>query len=139
MNIKNKKVLIPWIFMAVVLLIIPIGKFVLIPYVWGPIGVNILYSSGERVGKIIKIADRGLIWKTTEAEMVLSQGGFSVTYIWDFSVDNKAPNKNIIKDELQKAFDSGVSVKIKYDQMAGSVPWRSKTTYLIKDIEFENQ
>ena len=129
----------PWIAIAIILIVVPLSRYVLLPFLWGPIGANITYSSGERVGKIIKIADKGLIWKTTEAEMVLSQGGFSVTYVWDFSVDENSINKNILKTDLQKAFDSGANIKVEYEQKAGFVPWRSKTTYLVQDIKFENQ
>lgn len=103
-------------------------------FLWGLIGVNIDYSHGERSVKIIKLSEKGFIWKTWEAEGVLTQGNFGVTYVWDFSVDNWDPNKQKLITELQTAFDTGQTVKVVYDQKGGSVPWRSETPYFVKDI-----
>ncbi len=110
-----------------------LGRFI-IPLIWGPIGVNIDYSEGERTAKIIKISEKGLIWKSWEIEAVLVQEGFAVTYIWPASVDNKDPNKNELLQELNNAFETGRTVKIKYEEKAGYVPWRSKTKYFIRDL-----
>lgn len=107
------------------------GKFI-----WGIIGVNISYSEGERIVKIIKLAEKGLIWKTREVEGVLSQGNFAVTYVWAFSVDNWDPNKEKLVNGIRTAFENDQTVKIKYDQRAGSVPWRSGTTYFVKELGF---
>ncbi len=103
---------------------------------WGIIGVHIPYSSGERSVKIIKLSEKGLIWKTWEVEGILTQGQNNLTYIWQFSVDSNEQKKSEILSLLQKAFDSGETVKIKYVQQAGSVPWRGDTSYFVKDILF---
>lgn len=114
-----------------IFLIVPVGKFL-----WGTIGVQIDYSEGERSITVIKIAEKGLIWKTWEAEGVLTQQGFSVTYVWKFSIDNNDPNKEELLQRLQAVFETGQTIKVKYKQMAGSVPWRGKTSYFIKEIRF---
>ena len=108
----------------------------LVKPIWGLIGVNIQYGDGERVVKIIQLSEKGLFWKTWEAEGVLTQGNVSVTYIWRFSVDDWDPNKEKLVNDLKRAFESGETVKIKYDQRAGMVPWRSHTTYFAKEIRF---
>ncbi|MDD5178122.1 MAG: hypothetical protein PHT54_02475 [Candidatus Nanoarchaeia archaeon] len=132
-KIKNKKTWITFIIIfLVIILIFPVGKFI-----GGLVGVHISYSDGERSINVIKIAEKGLIWRTVEAEGVLSQNGFSVTYVWDFSIDNNDPNKEELLKELQRAFETGQTVKVKYEQMAGTVPWRGKTTYFIKEIRCE--
>jgi hypothetical protein len=104
--------------------------------IWGVIGVNIHYSDGERTVKIIKLSEKGFIWKTWEGEGVLAQEGFAVTYIWSFSVDNWDPNKQQLINDIKTAFETGQTVKIKYDQRAGSVPWRSETAYFVKEVRF---
>lgn len=124
-----------WIIISAIFLAIIFGRLIL-PFVWGPIGVNINYSTGERTAVIIKISEKGLIWKTWEGEAVLSQRGFAVTYIWPFSIDSEDPNKEVLLQKVMRAFETGETVKIAYEEKAGYVPWRSKTPYLIKEIRF---
>lgn len=128
----KKKNRITWIGLGVIIFLLILGKSL-----WGLIGVYIPYSEGERSVVVIKVADKGLIWKTFEGEAVLSQKGFSVTYVWNFSIDNSDPDKEKLLQQLQAAFETGQTVKIKYQQMAGAVPWRGKTSYFIKEIRFE--
>ena len=129
MKSKAKKT---WIILGVVVFLLIFGRSI-----WGIIGVNIPYSEGERTVKVIKLSERGLIWKTWEAEGVLTQGNFAVTYIWTFSVDDWDPNKEKLVNDIKTAFENGQTVKIRYDQRAGSVPWRSSTPYFVKEIRFE--
>lgn len=121
-----------WIIIGIILFLLIFGHSI-----WGLIGVYIPYSDGERSINVIKVSEKGLIWKTWEAEGVLSQKGFSVTYVWSFSIDNNDPNKEELLQKLQRAFETGQTVKVKYKQMAGTVPWRGKTSYFIKEIRFE--
>jgi hypothetical protein len=90
--------------------------------IWGVVGINIPYSRGERSVMIIKFSNKGMIWKTWEGEAVLSQKGFAVTYVWPFSIDENDVNKEEIINQVNEAFEKGVEVKIRYDQMAGTVP-----------------
>lgn len=128
-----KKVLLGFLgFLVVIFLLFPLMGFL-----WGTIGVNFQTSEGERVAKVIKISNRGLIWRTWEAEAVLTQGDLVSTYVWEFSIDAQDPEKGIRLDELRQAFENGKLVKITYEQRAGSVPWRSKTPYFLKGIRYE--
>lgn len=129
MKKRAKKV---WIVLGIIFFLLIFGRSI-----WGAVGVNIHYSDGERTVKIIKLAEKGLIWKTWEAEGVLTQGNFAVTYIWSFSIDNWDPNREKLLNDVRTAFENGQTVKIKYDQRAGSVPWRSGTTYFVKEIRFQ--
>lgn len=126
-NAKKVKISI-----LVILLLITFGRSL-----WGILGVNIKYSDGERIVKIIRLSNKGLVWKTWEVEGVLTQGNFAVTYIWEFSIDNQNPDKEKLLKELSSAFENGETVKIHYDQRAGSVPWRSKTPYFVRDIRVQ--
>ena len=103
--------------------------------VWGPIGVHIQYSEGERKVQIVKVTTKGLFWKTYELEGIIAPGrGIATTYVWDFSIDNADPHKDELFQKINNAFQNGITVKVKYDQRAGSVPWRSKTTYFAKEV-----
>ena len=111
MKVKKKNK-ITWVVLGTIIFLLIFGKLV-----WGLIGVYIPYSNGERSAIIIKVADKGLIWKTLEGEAVLSQKGFSVTYVWSFSIDNNDPNKEKLLQQVRTAFETGQTVKIKYQQM----------------------
>jgi|SRR3989344_6646460 len=129
---QKKKSWIFWIILGLFWFLLLFGWFF-----WGIIGVNLDYSSGERVGRIVKISERGLIWKSSEIELVIAQeSGFMTTYVWEFSIDRNDPNEEVLKEALQEAFYSGKLVRIKYEQKAGHVPWRGKTSYFIKSITF---
>lgn len=121
-----------WIIIGIIFFLLIFSRSI-----WGLIGVHIPYSDGERSINVIKVSEKGLIWKTWEGEGVLSQKGFSVTYVWSFSIDYNDPNKEQLLQKLQAAFETGQTVKVKYKQMAGTVPWRGKTSYFIKEIRFE--
>lgn len=103
---------------------------------WGLIGVNISYSGGVRSVRILKISERGFIWKTWEIEGILAQGNSSTPYRWEFSIDNWDPNKEQILNDIKNAFSTGKMVQVHYNQRAGSVPWRSGTTYFVKQVRF---
>jgi hypothetical protein len=128
MKKQNKKTVL-------IILAIPVALVVL-RFIWGMIAVNMLYSHGERKVQIVKIATRGFGWKSYEIEGIIAPGkGISTTYVWDFSLDNRNPRKEELFAKLNQAFEEGKTVRIKYDQMGGSVPWRSATTYWATDVE----
>src|SRR3989344_796001 len=124
---QRKKLIISWIILGGILFLFIFGWFI-----WGIIGVNIDYGHGERVGRIVKISEKGLIWKSWEVELVIAQqSGFMTTYVWKFSVDRKDLNKENLVQELHEAFYSSRLVRIGYEQKAGHVPWRGSTSYFI--------
>ncbi len=122
------------VFIGGISFIVPAGKMV-----WGVVGVHIPYSEGERSVNVIKVSEKGWIWKTWEIETVLSQQGFSVTYVWEASIDNQDPNKEKILQDINAAFETGQTVKVRYEQKGGSVPWRSGTPCWIKEVIFPEQ
>lgn len=103
---------------------------------WKIIGVHIPYSDGERASLVVKLSQKGIFWKTWEGEAALYQGGFAATYVWPFSIDSADPNKEEILRKLQYAFQQGIPVKLKYEQMLSTVPWRGQTSYFVKDVIF---
>ena len=133
---KNKKDARKFILILfLVVFIVPI-LITSIPYFEGIVGYNYITSEGSRVGQIYKLSYKGLIWKTWEAGMGLTQSG-SYAETWQFSIDDQSPNKDRLVSEIQNAYQSGAIVRVQYKQHLGVLPWRSKTDYTIEDIQTE--
>ena len=78
------------------------------------------YSSGDRVGVVTKLSNKGLVWKSWEGS--LNQGGTKVahdsdgnTQIVPNAIDFNVQDEAVIQT-LQAAADSGQRVKIRYEQ-----------------------
>ena len=54
--------------------------------VWTAVGLNFVYSSGERAGFVQKISRKGWLCKTWEGEMAISTVPGSMPQLWTFSV-----------------------------------------------------
>ena len=94
------------------------------------------YSNGDRVGKVMKISEKGLIFKTYEGQLNLQGFGavrnssvFSETF--EFSV--KKSNQEVI-NRIQQAMNEGKNVKISYVEHYWTVPWRGETTHFVTDV-----
>ncbi|WP_115462765.1 6-phosphogluconate dehydrogenase [Winogradskyella aurantiaca] len=92
------------------------------------------YSEGTRAGQLIKVAKKGVIFKTFEGELNL--GGLRMGdqvdalegNIWSFSVI-----KEEVLDEVRKY--EGKRVKLLYKQRFKSMPWQAKTNYIVVGVE----
>jgi hypothetical protein len=54
--------------------------------IWAAVGLNFVYSSGERAGFVQKISQKGWLCKTWEGEMAISTIPGSMPQLWTFSV-----------------------------------------------------
>lgn len=93
----------------------------------------IIYSEGDRVGQVLKLSRKGLVWKTGEASMGITQSGAYVQ-LWNFSVDSQAQNEDELMSALTDAYRSGRILKVHYIQHVGVRPWRGGTSYFIQSI-----
>lgn len=91
------------------------------------------YSEGTRAGYLIKISNKGVVFKTYEGQ--LNTGGFQtdsqsglVGNIWEFSV-----TKNDIYDQLQAL--EGDKIKLFYRQRYKPMPWQGKTEYFVYKVQ----
>lgn len=92
------------------------------------------YSEGTRAGRLIKIANKGVVFKTNEGELNL--GGLRMDAqddalegnIWSFSVI-----KEEVLTEIKKY--EGRRIKLKYKQRYKSMPWQAKTDYIVVGVE----
>ena len=88
------------------------------------------YSNGERSGELIKISNKGYVFKTWEGE--ISQG-ISGAQIFKFSILDS--DEKVIQDlkTLQ-----GQYVKVTYLERYRTFPWWGDTNYYIKEVTKES-
>jgi hypothetical protein len=94
------------------------------------------YSNGERIGFLTKFSKKGLIWKSWEGELNLTQTGMNTSSLFDFSIDNDNQDQNVIST-LDSAAVRGWKVKVKYHETTG---WnwfknRGETDYFVTNVE----
>ena len=80
------------------------------------VGCTENYSNGERIGFVTKFSERGLIWKSWEGELNLTQTGMNTSSLYEFSIDNDRQDENLVKT-LDSAATRGWKVKICYHQV----------------------
>ncbi|MDB4347454.1 hypothetical protein OAB01_02230 [Bacteroidia bacterium] len=99
------------------------------------IGVSMYpYSSGTRVGSLLKFSKKGFVFKTYEGtvnlEFINTAGGKLVGNTWDFSV--KGGNKGLI-DSLMNHEQS--SIRFHYKQQLNPLPWMGDTKYFVYKVD----
>jgi hypothetical protein len=94
------------------------------------------YSNGERIGVITQFSETGLIWKSWEGHLNVTQTGMNSSVPFDFSIDNDSPDQKVIKT-LDSAAQYGWKVKLVYHETAGK-NWlsnRGETNHFITKVE----
>ncbi len=95
------------------------------------------YSKGTRAGVIMKISEKGAIFKTLEGQMNLEtfgavKGDNYVSETFNFSIEKGDPE---LIEELNAASLSGERVNMKYKEKFIKVFWRGDTKYFCTGIE----
>jgi hypothetical protein len=93
------------------------------------------YSNGERIGLVTQFSKRGLIWKTYEGHLNITQTGMNSADGFDFSIDANNFNQGTV-DLLDSAASYGWKVKLIYHQ-ASMKNWfstRGETNYFIDSV-----
>lgn len=95
------------------------------------------YSTGYRVGTIIKMTEKGMIFKTIEGQ--LHTGGISgdsgegdATSMWDFSVKK---SDGEIREAIENAVDNGSRIKLYYDEKYYQWAFFGDTKYFVNKVE----
>ena len=96
------------------------------------------YSAGTRTGIVIKLSQKGYIFKTYEGELNLggiSEGDGTImpNHIWSFSVDK---NNAAVYDAITQS--EGKHVRLYYKEVLKNFFWQSDTPYLIEKVEIVN-
>jgi len=95
------------------------------------------YSEGYRVGKVIKLSNKGYLFKTWEGTLDFGylqtdpQGGVA-TRIWDFSV---APGDDQVRKDIDAAIAGDYKVKLHYREKYVRLFWRGDTNHFVFKVE----
>ena len=100
------------------------------------VGCSENYSNGERIGFVTKFSNRGLIWKSWEGELNLTQTGMNTSSTFQFSIDNDRQDENVVKI-LDSAATLGWKVKIRYHETAFKNWFRNRgeTSHFVETVE----
>lgn len=95
------------------------------------------YSNGERIGLVTQFSRTGIIWKSWEGELHVTQTGMNSTMNdFQFSIDNDNEDTSII-NQIDSAAQHGWKVKLTYHETFGK-NWfnnRGETSRFITGIE----
>lgn len=94
------------------------------------------YSNGERVGMITQFSRTGLIFKTWEGHLNMTQTGMNTSQAFNFSIDKGNERSELIA-QIDSAATYGWLVKLRYHQVAGK-NWfhnRGETDFFINECE----
>lgn len=94
------------------------------------------YSNGERIGVITQFSETGMIWKSWEGHLNVTQTGMNSSVPFDFSIDNDRPDQSII-NILDSAAQHGWKVKLVYHETFGKNWWnnRGSTDHFITKVD----
>jgi len=115
----------------ILITIVVVGVIVFSFMYWGT------YDSGVMAGKILRISERGVIFKTYEGKINLEtfgalRGASPIAESFDFSVEKG--ETELIK-ELQTVALSGERVNLYFKKRYARFPWRGETKYFATRIE----
>lgn len=110
--------------------------FALIIMTFGLMSCSENYSNGERIGLVTKFSKKGLIFKSWESEINLTQTGMNTSSLFECSIDNDRPDATLIAT-MDSAAVHGWKVKIQYHQVFG---WnwfsnRGETDFFVTGIQ----
>ncbi len=96
------------------------------------------YSVGEKVGTLIEFAESGLIWRSWDGRLNMTQTGMNTAgEPFGFSFDNDRNDQDSLISTLKQAQVEGWKIKIKYHRVKG-YNWfenRGRFEYFVDDVE----
>ena len=95
------------------------------------------YESGVMAGKVLRVSEKGLLFKTVEGKLNLEtfgalKGASPIAESFDFSVEKS--EKEVIQ-QLQEVALSGERVNLYFIKRYGTFPWRGDTRYFVTKVE----
>lgn len=95
------------------------------------------YETGVMAGKVLRITEKGLIFKTYEGKLNLEtfgalKGASPIAESFDFSVEGK--EEGVVKS-LQDVALSGERVNLHFKKRFMTFPWRGETKYFVTQVE----
>ncbi|MDH4057479.1 MAG: hypothetical protein OEU76_01885 [Cyclobacteriaceae bacterium] len=116
-----------------VIIAVLLGIAVLSFMYWG------VYERGIMAGKVLRVSEKGMIFKTYEGKITLEsfgalKGVSPIAETFDFSVESS--EEQVIKD-LQEVSLKGTRVNLHFVKRYMRFPWRGETKYFITRVEKE--
>lgn len=96
------------------------------------------YSNGEKVGTLTDFAEKGLIFKSWEGRLNITQTGMNTADDpFEFSFDNDRDDQQDLIKMMKTAQVEGWKIKIKYHRVLGWNWYRNRgeTDYFVTDVE----
>lgn len=96
-----------------------------------------VYERGVMAGKVLRITQKGFIFKTYEGKLNLDtfgalKGTSPIAESFDFSVES---DETAVIKELEQVALSGERVNLKFIKRFAAFPWRGDTRYFVVGIE----
>jgi hypothetical protein len=94
------------------------------------------YSNGERIGVITQFSESGMVFKSHEGHLNVTQTGMNSSVPFDFSIDNDREDPLVIAT-LDSAAQHGWKVKLIYHETFGK-NWfhnRGETSHFVTKVE----
>jgi hypothetical protein len=119
------------IFRIIFLLIVLVAAGIFSFYYWGT------YEEGVMSGKILRVSQKGVVFKTYEGKINLEtfgalKGASPIAESFDFSIERS--DKELI-DQLEQVSLSGERVNLHFKKRYAAFPWRGDTKYFATQVE----
>ncbi len=115
--------------LLIILAIILISVFAF--YYWG------VYERGVMAGKVIRVAEKGVVFKTWEGKLNLETFGAlrdasPIAESFDFSIER---NDTQVIEDLKAVSLTGERVNLHFLKRYAVFPWRGDTRYYVTQVE----
>ena len=95
------------------------------------------YESGVMAGKVLRVSEKGVMFKTYEGKINLEtfgalRGASPIAESFDFSIER---SESALIEELQKVALSGERVNLYFVKRYAKFPWRGDTRYFATRVE----
>jgi hypothetical protein len=125
--LRKTKSFMKKLFIALLLIAIAVFSFLY----WGT------YETGVMAGKVVRVSEKGMIFKTYEGKLNLEtfgalKGASPIAETFDFSVEKS--EEEVIKG-LQQVALSGERVNLYFKKRYMTFPWRGDTNYFVTKVE----
>src|ERR1041384_6813771 len=95
------------------------------------------YENGVMAGKVLRISEKGFVFKTYEGKLSLEsfgalKGVSPVAETFDFSVES---SEKEVLEQLNEVALSGERVSLHFTRRFMTFPWRGDTKYFITQVE----
>jgi len=118
----------------ILIIALVLGIIVLSFMYWG------VYERGVMAGKVLRVTEKGLVFKTYEGKISLEsfgalKGVSPVAETFDFSIESD--QAEVIK-QLQDVSLSGERVNLHFVKRYMKFPWRGDTKYFVEKVDRAN-